>query len=434
MKKNKTEIKVFGDNLVNKSFSDRSSSTGSRQFTPLNLFPEQQKSEQNDLILIDMFNSVPEFSSPIKYTANVAALIPYKIVKVNNKGEETPVNRPDINALLDNPNPYDSRINFLRKTFINFILFGNNYTNRWKGTGSMKIASYLYLLPPQYISLIFQKMQSNQVDPNADFRTNDITGFRLKYNSFDEVIPFDEVSHFKDSQVNFDNGAYAKGQSRGYSAIMATKTIKAGYDAKFAIYKNRGAMGLFVNKDPDGVVLDPKEKRRVLKDFKGTYGLNEEKNLFKFVDKNIEYINISPDFSGLLINENNEADFRAICKAIGGFPPALLMDNRVALLRDGNQADRKLYINIVQPIVNDYYEMLSKDMQLSKDNIFIRPDYSGIASLSEDLNRKSNTLKTTNDRMLSLYDVRLVTGDQVLEAQGLEPQNLGLKPEEGSND
>jgi len=420
------------DNITTKSFRENGGNWNPSYL--LNIFGNQTSTTKSDTVLLDMFNSVPELSAPIKYCANLAAKIPYKIVSYTNTGEEILIKLPDIDAILKNPNPYQSSTNFLRTTFINYMLFGDNFTNIHKGVGSMKFASYLYILPVKYVNIIFDKMQHDKVDPNVDFRDNYIKYYQLKYgiNNVKNIAPKD-ISHFKDSQINFDDGQYAYGQSRAFSAIMATKTIKEGYEAKYHFYINRGAWGMFTNNDPDGVILDPKEKQRVLDDFKYNYGAKEGRSLFKFMNHNMQYQNISPDFGSLNINENNEADFRAICKAIGGFPPSLLMDNRVALLRNGAETLKQLYNSIIQPMVDDYREKQSVDFGLAKKNQWIVPDYSKIEVLQENLSTKEDILTKQNNRMLSLYNAGLVTGDEVLESQGLKPTGQGYKINETDN-
>jgi len=430
------EIKLFDkiDNITTKSFQERNIS-----WTPnssqLNLLSNQTSTTKSDTVLLDMFNSVPELSAPIKYCANLAAKIPYKTVSYNTKGEEIPIKLPEIDKILDKPNPYQSSTNFLRTTFINYLLFGDNYTNMHRGIGSMKFANHLYLLPVKYVNIIFDKMLYDKVDPNVDFRDNYIKYYQLKYgiNNVKNIAPKD-ISHFKDSQLNFDDGAYAYGQSRAYSAIMATKTIKEGYETKYHFYINRGAWGMFINNDPDGAILDPKEKQRVIDDFKYNYGAKKGGSLFKFMNHNMTYQNISPDFGSLNINENNEADFRAICKAIGGFPPSLLMDNRVALLRNGAETLKQLYNSIIQPMVEDYRETQSIDFGLAENNKWIVPDYSKIEVLQENLSTKEDILTKQNNRMLALYNEGLVTGDDVLISQGLKPTGRGLKSKENNNE
>ena len=440
------EIKIFNNKTVNKSFRERSGGVSTFQSLESiqNLFNNQSKAEQNDFVLLEMFNTVPEFAAPIKYSANLAARVPYKIVEYDNKGNEIRLNIPEVSNLLDNPNPFQSAINFKRTSYINYQLFGNNYTNIYKGIGSLKLANWLFILPTQYVSIIFEKMQCDKINPDADFRTNEIISYTLKYaNSNIPTIPKEEISHFKDSQMNFDNGTYAKGQSRGYSAIMATKTIKAGYEAKYSYYINRGALGMFINNDPDGVRLDPKEKRRVLDAFKTTYGLKEGQDLFQFINHNMTYQNIAPDFSGLQINENNEADFRAICKALGGFPPSLLMDNRVALLRDGNQKKKELYEAIIIPMVNDWHQKKSVDLGLTKKGVWIIADYSKIEALQEDLVKKgsinksysegiSKVLNDFNSNQLSYVQaLYLLTTKWNIEED--ESKKLLVKPEKPDN-
>lgn len=423
------KIKVFGD-INQKSFRERGG--GSRQFMSLDLVRDQLsgKKEQNDIVLIDMYNSVPELAAPIDYISTQFAALEFKFIKRQANKKEKDVSLPEFEALFYNPNPYQNNSKFLKTACIQYYLQGNVYINILKGVGLNK-PSYLFLLPPQHVTPIFKQMQYNSVDPNADFRFNEVTSYQLEYGySFNKTITAEEIIHISDSQVDFDNGKYIKGQSAAYRGIMATKAIKAGYEAKYAFYKNRGALGLFVNNDPDGVQLNPKEKDELLNNLKNKFGLKEGQHLFNYVNHNLNYLNISPDFSGLQINQNNEADTRAICKAIKGFPPSLLMDNRIALLRNEPETDRRLFKNIVVPFAYDFCEALSIGLGLSKDNIWLVPDLEKIEALKPDQQREEGILDTKQSRLERLYELRLITGDFLLESVGIEKGGYGLKPEE----
>ena len=389
---------------------------------------------KNDRILLEMYNAVPELSAPIDYLATIFASMEWKFVKYQTNGNEKELELPEYEVLLERPNPFQNNSDFLKTAAIQYFLQGGCYINTFKGVGISK-PSYMFILPPQYVTPIFEKMQVDRVDPNADFRFNEIIGYQLKYSStFKKNIPVSDIIYVKDSQVNFDNGEYATGSSRAYKAIMATKTIKAGYDAKYTFYKNRGALGIFVNDDPDGSLLDSNEIEEVKKNFIEKYGLSEGKSLFKFINHNVKYISVSPDFAGLRINENNEADFRAICKAIGGFPPSLISDNRVALLRDSKEADNKLYKNIIKPFAIDFYEKLSIGLGITKDNIWCVPDFSKIDAFQPDREKEESILDKRQSRLERLYALGLLKGDYILQELGLPTGGFNYKTNENGND
>lgn len=423
------KIKVFND--VNKLFRERDG--GNRQFTSLDLIREQLnlKSSQNDLALIDLYNTVPELSSPIDYIATQFAALTFKFVKRQANGKEKDISLPEYETLLANPNPYQNNSKFLKTACIQYHLQGNVYINKIEPVGINK-PSYLFLLPPQHTNPVLEKMEYNGIDPNADFRFNQVTSYQLKYgNKLNKFIQKEDIIHVSDSQLDFDNGKYIKGQSCAYRGIMATKSIKAGYEAKVAFYNNRGVLGLFVNNDPDGVRLGVKEKEDLLNNLKKKFGLKEGQHLFDYVNHNVNYLNVSPDFSGLQINQNNEADTRAICKAIKGFPPSLLMDNRVALLRNEPETDRRLFKNIVLPFAYDFCEGVSIGLGLSKDNIWYVPDESKIEALKEDELAKENMLDTKQARLERLYNLKLITGSYLLDEVGINNNNnFGYKEDE----
>lgn len=424
-------IKIFNDkNAVSKSFRERE---GVSRFNSLEqiktLLDEKSEVEQNDNLLIHMFDSVPEFGAPIDYIATVFASMKFKSVKYDKDNNEVLVKIPEYDNLLARPNPYQNNSDFLKTACIQYFLNGQCYINKFTGVG-IKKPSYLFLLPPQHTSIVFEQMQHNKIDPNADFRTNKIIDYKLKYGyKFEKNIDVNDIIHIKDSQVNFDNGKYAKGSSRGFKAIIAAKSLKAGYEAKYTIFKNRGMMGLFVNNDPDGYLLDPIEKERFLNTLKTKFGLKEGQHLFDYVNHNLNYVNISPDFGGLQINENNEADYRSVCKALK-FPPSLLSDNRVALLRDAPTQGKKLYNDVILPFAIDFWEKMSIGLGLTEQGIWYVPDISNIDILQEDMEKKERILDVKQTRYERLYNLRLVTGDRVLEIAGEETQGYGLKPEE----
>lgn len=434
-------IKVFPDNQVNKSFRDIDETRN--RFYSLkdikSLLGDSSEVDQNDELLINMFDTVPEFGAPIDYIATVFASMNFKSIKYDKKGNEELVSIPEFDNLLAQPNPYQNNSDFLKTACIQYFLNGQCYINKFIGIGLRK-PSYLFLLPPQYTSIVFEKMQLNSVDPNADFRTNKIIAYKLKYGySFEKNIDINDIIHIKDSQVNFDDGKYAKGSSRGYKAIMAAKSLKAGYEAKYVIYHNRGMMGFFKNNDPDGHLMDNKEKNRLLDTLKNKFGLRQGQYLFDYINHNIDYVNVDIDFAGLRINENNEADFRSVCKALK-FPPSLLSDNRVALLRDAPAQGKKLYNDVVLPFAIDFWEKMSIGLGLAEQGIWYVPDISNIDILQEDMEKKlriNSTITENISKILINFNTENLSYNQAFyllvnkwNLEEKEASNLLVKPKQ----
>jgi phage portal protein BeeE len=362
--------------------------TDGKNFYPTSLIGKVQ----NNQVLIDMYNELPEVNAPVNYYIDTMPNIPFD----HYRNDEV-IADSKVMGSFKKPNQYQTKADYIKLWFLNRVVLGSSYSNRVKAIGANKVQ--LYVLPTKTTLPILKE------DNSKDIRTNQILGYTTDFGKGKIRLEKEEV--FSQIESNFNDDNYYNGWSRLMSVIMSSKTLRANYEARVNFYENRGALGIIAPKN-EQYTLTPDDKKKLNQEYQKTSGITKGKLPFMMNGIPVDYTQLGYNVAELQLNESQERDFKTICNA-------LLIDP--ALFGVGNNtynnkilAETNYWQKVAMPNFNSFLELHDEIFELP-ENEELKADYTNIPSLQTDWEKKVNgSSKQWNDGTITKNEYRTSTG------------------------
>lgn len=364
---------------------------------------------QNDFALIDVFNSLSEVYAPISWQANQASKVQPKLIKKLANGKEKIIESHEILDLINFPNELMGFNELMRQLFASYFLFGNSYLHSFVPIGKKPIK--LFLLPTQYVSI---KVEGD--GNTTDFRFENITKYILQYAnglSFDKK----DILHLKDINFNFSNYRYLYGMSSILSAQKPITSLQSAYSAKVSLYQNGPKVVLTGTGTTSDYLAPTDDDVSKVQDNFRKYGLLEDQYQYLITQFPFTVNKISPNIRELQINENNESDLRAICST-QGISSIIFNDNSSATFNNKKEAMKQAWEGKIKSTVDAIYNDFSNWIMQwwPNDGLVLKPDYSEIPELQNDINSLHN-------RLIQALDRGAITINEYREYMGFDIDN-----------
>lgn len=338
----------------------------------------------NQKKFLQLYLSVPELQAIINYKARIFAGM--KIKAVNKNGDEKEI--PQLN-LFSQPNPLQNFKEFATQYYVLRAIFGNEFIHPVFGK-DRKAAKALWNLPPLNAEVV--PVQNRLIPFNMTDINELIKAYKFWYNGSTLTYGSDEIIHYNDNQVRFDQDKILIGDSKLRPLVQACENIKNAYEARGILVYN-SALGILSNETTDAqgtVDMNPEEKKKLQEDFKEKYGLAKHKWQILMTNATLKWQSMAVNVERLKLFEEVDSDFRAIANA-HNFPPEILQPKSGNSLnqQDKSAALKQLYQEAIMPEADEWLQGLSNWMQL--DYTF-KSDFSHIAVLQEDRERTSKSI------------------------------------------
>lgn len=372
---------------------------------------------QNNYKLIELYSELVEVKAIIDYISLNRSKIKYELWLGTEENPIKKVEKHPIIDILNKPNQYDSLGELRKKLVVYKKLLGNSYLNALKPVGFSQ-PSKLFVLPTQNVKI-------NVTDVN-DYRLSDVVNYQYTYKGNQITISKDDILHIKETNVNnIDNELFVYGQSPIISAKLPLTSLKAAYSAKTQLYQH-GARAILTSRADGMNQITPQDADKELNRLNNKYGLTEGQYQFMISHLPLDVIPISHSVSELQINENNLADYQALCKCYN-IPSIILNDNSNSTYNNIREAKTQVWFgNFIpeeQDLSKDICQFLLELFGETKD-YFIKLDLSSIEDIKESTNEQSERIiNQYNSGIISLNEAREKLGYDILQNDNFNTQN-----------
>ncbi|MBT8490310.1 MAG: phage portal protein [Deltaproteobacteria bacterium] len=333
----------------------------------------------NQKKFLKLYLSTPELQAVINYKARVFSGL--RVKAVDNNDKEVP--NPQA-GLFERPNPLQNFKEFASQYYILRAIFGNEFIHPIFGNDRTKTQT-LWNLPPMNAEVL--PVKNGLVPFNMTSIDELVAGYRFWYDGKPINYEPKEIIHYNDNQVQFDKDKILLGDSKLRPLVQACENIQHAYEARGIIIQN-SALGILSNEttDVNGTTdMDPEEKERVQKAYKGKYGLVKGKDQIIVTNASLKWQPLEVNIAKLKLFEEVEADFKTICNA-HNFPTDILIN---ATYENKQKAIAQLYQEAVIP---EFDEWLSGYANWAGLSYRLKADYSHISVLQMDKERASKSL------------------------------------------
>ena len=170
--------------------------------------------------------------------------------------------------------------------------------------------------------------------------------------------------------------------------------IQAQYNKRNVILENMGAIGILSSKKSDmggSLPMSAEERDEIQADW-----LRRSKDKLVITESDVNWTPMSYPTKDLLLFEELTEDKMAIIDAYG-LSYYLFSQSNGATFTNVKEGMRMSYQDTIIPETNQMYATMSQQLGLIDEGIYIKPDFSHIAVLQDDLNAEASAMNLRAD-------------------------------------
>jgi phage portal protein BeeE len=382
------------------------------------MIPFVSKDFVQNLFRSGTYQTSDDFIKAYKEVPPIAYIINKKLVAIN-KGiigtneAKLSVKGKNILSLLKSPNPLQTQSQFLAQIYGYTQLCGFVIILKAKPIGDA--ISSLMVLPPHLCNIEWKTFK------NTLF-LNDIKDVikSVKFGTSNELLPLDDLYFITDTTLSLENSALPS--SRLASIGPTIDNLKAIYEAKGVIIKNRGALGILSSdmKDASGVIkITDDEVEQLQKNYKH-YGLSRDQWQILITTASVKWQSITMPIKDLMLNEMRKEDVLELCDTIG-YERNLLAITEGTTYDNTTEADRQNYQNNIIPDAENIIQQLTDLLELRKYGIELTISFDHIECLQLNKKSESETKKNNVSALVQQFMSNGITHKRYLELLGEDP-------------
>ena len=347
-----------------------------------------------------------------------------EIIKTKGKGKEAEAKGPwatEMGKLFAQPNPMQTWEQFRGQQIVYKKVFGycpvlpiarTGFENNPELGGFSAIIN----VPPWCFEPISSGkfLQSSTVGLIKEYRVN-ILGKAFTLRS-------DQIFILTDSFLQDESKGFLVPMSRLVGLDMAVSNICAAMEADNIMLRRSGPMGIFTPGGKDGtgslISLDEDEKKEAQEDLSG-YGISWSQFQYMISRNPLTLQTIGFNAKQLGSKETILAGEKAICKRYNY--SYVLYEDSGATYANQSGAHKALYQNNVIPNAMKDMGEYNKFFKSEAQGCVIIINFDNLPILQENDKEKADAAEVRNGTYQVLYDNNLVTKNDWLVAQGLEP-------------
>jgi hypothetical protein len=199
--------------------------------------------------------------------------------------------------------------------------------------------------------------------------------------------------------------------------------IIAAYIARGELIKFAGAQGIISPEASDAsgpIPLKEQEKIELQEQFKRQYGIQSGQYRYMLAPTAIKWTEIGKATRDLMLFEEIVDDVMRICDGLN-YPSPLLNTERGPNVSNTSSFQAQVYADGIIPESTDFYEQWNAYFKTDEVNLEMIKDYSDVPALQDNRVEAGRALYYLNQSNMLLWQNNLITANQVLEANELDP-------------
>jgi phage portal protein BeeE len=364
----------------------------------------------NHTILLPCFKYIQKYFSNVVFDT------------INDKGESKPHWVLDT---LNNPNPYQSKEDFLDQ-WIKYFL-ANGYT-------------YLYNRTPSGVKDdgTFYNLNIGKVDFPEDYKSTLLfNGDEIKVTIVYDKENLNAKINFKDIIPYYDNPNgectenFLIGKSRIDSLIRPIQTVSDAYDAKNIAIKTNGKE-LITSKGDLSSSLLPKEKKEIEDRLNNNYGLGIGRSRSIVSSSQLEHKSLHIALKSLGLDDSIIRDAQIIIAGFGIPQDGLKYDSKNSTFENQKEAEIKYVQSTIQNLMNQFTSSLTNKYTI-QDGLTLIGKYDHLPILQENKIEKYEAI-TEQQTALSALLANGVSTEEALKIVDMQGVTIEESNQENTED
>ena len=359
-------------------------------FKTLGLNEEQEKWLSINDNELKLYKTTAELSIIIN---RFASMFSNGIFVVKDYKTEEIIENHELLKLLEKPNAFQNRNEFLKDIAINMCVYGNSIIKENRGSALKEFPSTLFPLPTSEVKIKQKKFNYWEATEKADI----IEKYIL--DNWNTSFEPNEVIHLR----HHNPEDIVVGLSPLHALQMPITNIRGSYGYRNVNIMKKGANGLISPKtDPTGIIpLEGDDRLEIEKQFKDTHGIFDNQSPIKFAKMPVDYTSISLPIKDSMLFEEVTEDTKRIIDAFGLNQNIFIQstfNNVIEGLRMSYQDGIIPFAELVCFGLNDSLDLFNK-------GIYVELTYDHLPVFKEDEMLKANATKTKAEAMEKLVNL-----------------------------
>lgn len=354
----------------------------------------------------------PHLRAVIDKKAEMFASGEWKCVSIKDESVEFP-NDPGL-ALLNDPNPLQSREDFLFKASFYKSLFANNFIYGNSGS-ALKHPETLWHLPSENMSIKYKDLRSFFDQTKIE----DIIDKYILEAESGQPKSYD----VKDVIYKAENFSYTEG--RGISKIPTLKlpinNLVASMKTRNVLTVNFGVKGFISSEGKDAlgtITIKDDERKLIEKEFANDSDLYANKPKIKIVNVPTKFVPMSADLKDMLLLESEEIDFQTICAELG-MKRDLFPFTKGATFENQKQAEVTTYQSTIMQDADSFAGIMTARLKPGQDRKYIL-SYDWLPMLKEDEGKAATAKKVEIEGLSVAYRDGIISAEDYAAAMNVE--------------
>ena len=284
------------------------------------------------------------------------------------------VNMPELQKLMDRPNPAQSYASWITELIAFGKLTGNRYVYGIGPDSGANVGKYqeLYVMP------------SHIVEINTGGFMKPIDFYSIEYNGTFKV-PAEDMLHIKDFNPYYDGtGTHLYGQSPLKAGFRAMTTNNEATETGVKFLQNQTSRGILMSEEGD---LNEVQAQQLKDKFRRQHQGSGNAGDVIITPKKLSWVNFGLSTSDLSLIQQYNASIKDLCN-IYNVPVQLLNNTESSTYNNMKEAKKALYQNCVIPELQKIQDELNRWLSPKYgENICIEYDFSVIPELQEETDK-----------------------------------------------
>ena len=370
---------------------------------------------QSGVVLIDtdkpaeLYYAIPQLKTIVgKKKSMFANVIPK--IKDKNGEEISNAKADEFYKLIYQPNVMQSMNEFLENQLEQLDVFGNQFTYKNKPSNLSTFPVAMWNISPAYIEPHLSGKVFDQVSIY-----DIIKGYEYNDGKVRKMYTTSDIMYLRHNDLNHP----IIGASPLKFLKYPLSNIEGAYKFRNVIINEKGAIGILSNNSKDAmgaIPLSTKEKERIEKQHRSTYGINENQAKLIITEAQLNWTPMTYPTKDLMLFEEIDADTMVLIDHFG--MNVHLFANNNTTFENLKSSMKQVYQDTIQPYADKYFGQLTSFLEIEKHfgkGAYICPSYEHIKILQEDKKENAELFQLHADSLTQLVNSAIITPQQALQ-------------------
>lgn len=369
------------------------------------------------------YNECPPLKSIVAKRAKSFNVANIDVINTNTDKPATGPSAAAYRAILNKPNPLQTRKQFLAQQNIYIDIFGYCPVFIIRPFGVNDAVTAIWNIPPWLFNIQYTGMWLQQSTVAGIFK-----GYTMQWSTGAVILPVENLNLIFDDGFGTDMDInLCVPDSRLRSLEYPIFNIIAGLKARNTGITRGGPIGILSNEGVDAVgqiAIPEGERKAIQKDF-SRYGVVGQEFQVIITESNLKWQAMGSNLKDMQLFDEQDANINSLCDAFGYYPE-LLATSKSATFVNKEKAEKMFYTGTIIPESESRLEQLSNAIIGQGTNMIYRGSFDHVPALQAEALETAQARKEMDTALEKEFKNNVITLNMWLAELGQDARTDGF--------